>query len=77
LDDILRKGCFKPEAHKKGVAEGEILPLMWVFTYKFDEDSYLTKFKTRLVVRGLKDAFMSLNIYNAGVNARYERRDIP
>jgi hypothetical protein len=25
---------------------------MWVFTYKFDKDSYLTKFKARLVVRG-------------------------
>jgi hypothetical protein len=25
---------------------------MWVFTYKFDEDGYLTKFKARLVVRG-------------------------
>jgi hypothetical protein len=52
IDDILRKGCFKPEAHEEGVTEGEILPLMWVFTYKFDEDGYLTKFKARLVVRG-------------------------
>jgi hypothetical protein len=25
---------------------------MWVFTYKFNEDGYLTKFKARLVVRG-------------------------
>ncbi|KAI1508242.1 Pol protein [Pyrenophora tritici-repentis] len=52
IDDIMRKGCFKLEAHEEGVAEGEILPLMWVFTYKFDEDGYLTKFKARLVVRG-------------------------
>jgi hypothetical protein len=52
FDDILRKGCFKPEAQIEGVAKGEILPLMWVFTYKFDEDGYLTKFKARLVVRG-------------------------
>jgi hypothetical protein len=28
------------------------LPLMWLFTYKFDSDSYLLKFKARLVVRG-------------------------
>jgi hypothetical protein len=48
----LRKSCFKPEAHKEGVAKGEILLLMWVFTYKFDEDSYLTKFKARLIERG-------------------------
>jgi len=25
---------------------------MWVYTYKFDEDGYLIKFKARLVVRG-------------------------
>ena len=33
-------------------AEAQILPLMWVFTYKFDEDGYLYKYKARLVVRG-------------------------
>jgi hypothetical protein len=26
-----------------------ILPLMWVFEYKFDDDGYLLKFKSRLV----------------------------
>ena len=25
---------------------------MWVFTYKFDKDGYLLKYKARLVVRG-------------------------
>ena len=25
---------------------------MWIFTYKFDKDSYLLKHKARLVVRG-------------------------
>ena len=30
----------------------EILPLRWVFSYKFNEDGYLYKFKARLVVRG-------------------------
>ena len=29
-----------------------VLPVMWVFTYKFDEDGYLIKYKARLVVRG-------------------------
>ena len=29
-----------------------ILPLMWVFTYKLNEDGYLLKYKVRLVVRG-------------------------
>ncbi|KAJ5827623.1 hypothetical protein N7447_001845 [Penicillium robsamsonii] len=30
----------------------QILPLMWVFTYKFDADGYLVKFKARICVRG-------------------------
>jgi hypothetical protein len=30
----------------------QILPLMWVFTYKFNEDGYYIKAKARLVVRG-------------------------
>ncbi|KAI1668013.1 Pol protein [Pyrenophora tritici-repentis] len=30
----------------------DAVPLMWVFTYKFDEDGYLLKYKARLVVRG-------------------------
>ena len=29
-----------------------ILPLMWVFTYKLDEDGYLLKVKARLIVHG-------------------------
>jgi hypothetical protein len=28
FDDILRKGCFRPEAHKESITKGEILPLM-------------------------------------------------
>ena len=30
----------------------QILPLLWVFTYKFDTDGYVTKFKARICVRG-------------------------
>ena len=30
----------------------EILPLMWVYTNKFDKDGYFLKAKARLVVRG-------------------------
>jgi reverse transcriptase-like protein len=29
-----------------------LLPLLWVFKYKFDSDGYLTKFKARLCARG-------------------------
>jgi hypothetical protein len=30
----------------------QILLLIWVFTYKFNEDGYYIKAKARLVVRG-------------------------
>ena len=30
----------------------KLLPLMWVFTYKFDDDDYLIKYKARIVARG-------------------------
>ncbi|KAL1974702.1 hypothetical protein VTN31DRAFT_4906 [Thermomyces dupontii] len=30
----------------------QIIPLMWIFSYKFDDDGYLVKFKARLVARG-------------------------
>ena len=47
------KGCFAATAVTAATAaEAQILPLMWVFTYKFDEDGYLYKYKARLVVRG-------------------------
>jgi hypothetical protein len=43
-------GCFKTILATE--ADTQILPLMWVFTYKFDEDGLLYKYKARLVVRG-------------------------
>ncbi|KAF7573884.1 hypothetical protein PtrM4_055070 [Pyrenophora tritici-repentis] len=44
------KGCFKTTSAT--VVDSQRLPLMWVFTYKFDEDGLLYKYKARLVVRG-------------------------
>ena len=29
-----------------------LLPLMWIFKYKIDSDRYITKYKSRLIVRG-------------------------
>lgn len=50
--EIWSKGCFAETAHTAMTADAEVLPLMWVFTYKFDEDGYLCRFKARLVIRG-------------------------
>ena len=44
------RGCFKTVSAAE--AASQALPLMWVFTYKFDEDGLLYKYKGRLVVRG-------------------------
>ena len=52
LDSCWAKDCFKRTEATSTTADAEILPLMWVFTYKFDEDGYLYKYKARLCVRG-------------------------
>lgn len=52
LNDCWKKHCFKSTEVTVATAETEVLPLMWVFTYKFDEEGYLYKFKARICVRG-------------------------
>ena len=51
INEIVKKGCFLPGEQGK-LDNAEVLPLMWVFTYKFNENGFLHKFKARLVVRG-------------------------
>ena len=34
------------------IASQTVLPLLWMFTYKFDTDGYLLKYKARICVRG-------------------------
>jgi hypothetical protein len=48
--DLQDRGTFiqVPESD----AVGFVIPTKWVFTYKFDEEGYLLKYKARLVVRG-------------------------
>jgi hypothetical protein len=51
---LVNKGTFEyiHESHIKIDDSTPLLPLMWVFTYKFDQDGYLLKHKARLVARG-------------------------
>jgi hypothetical protein len=49
---IWSKSCFAKTAKTEPTADGEVLPLMWVFTYKFNNDRYLYKYKACLVVCG-------------------------
>ena len=50
LRNLLRKRTWTL-IHRETV-NTQILPLKWVFTYKFDEDGYLLKCKARICVRG-------------------------
>ena len=44
---------------------GQVLPLKWVFTYKFDEAGYLIRYKARLCVRGDFQHYNGDDIYTA------------
>jgi hypothetical protein len=44
-----QRSTFKPTTRPTGK---QVLPLMWVFTYKCDQDGYLVKYKARLCIRG-------------------------
>jgi hypothetical protein len=53
LADIKRKKSYIIVDELEAQAQNrQILPLMWVFTYKFDKDGHYIKAKARLVVRG-------------------------
>jgi hypothetical protein len=52
MDDCWKKECFQNTKATTFTADAEILPPMWVYTNKFDEDGYFLKAKARLVVRG-------------------------
>ena len=53
FDELWRQQTFIPVALADIPQElRQILPLLWVFKYKFDTDGYLDKFKARICVRG-------------------------
>lgn len=51
-------------------SEIKAIPLTWVFTYKFDTNGYLTKFKARLCVRGDLQLRTDKETYAATLAAR-------
>ena len=51
FQDLERRGTFQPVSKNEAKkAKAFIIPTMWVFTYKFDSDNRLAKYKARLVV---------------------------
>jgi hypothetical protein len=49
--DLDRQGTFWTVPIQEAIGHF-IIPVMWVFTYKFNTNGYLVKFKARLVVHG-------------------------
>jgi hypothetical protein len=70
--DLERKDTFTavPLAETKGAF---VVPLMWVYSYKFDTDGFLKKFKARLVVRGDLQRSKNEETYAATLAARVFR----
>ena len=57
MKKVLEKGTWRVIDRAK--SRGKILPLKWVFLYKFDESGHLVKCKARICVRGdLQDAHL-------------------
>ena len=55
----------------RSAASGQLLPLKWVFSYKFDEDGFLESCKARVVVRGdMQDTESLQSTYAATLAAR-------
>ena len=59
---LQNKGMFESIHLTPQIASQTVLPLLWVFTYKFDTDGYLLKYKARICVRG--DLQPQSNLYD-------------
>ncbi|EDN10858.1 predicted protein [Histoplasma mississippiense (nom. inval.)] len=49
-DSITQRNTY--EVVSRPSKDTPVIPLCWVFTYKFDDDGYLVKFKARICIRG-------------------------
>jgi len=67
--DLERRDTFR-HVSKTSAITADILPLMWVFIYKFDTDGFLSKFKARICVRGDLQAPTQHDTYAATLAAR-------
>jgi len=51
LDSLRQKQTYEVTDYPRD-RSNQVLPLLWVFAYKFDQDGYLIKLKARICVRG-------------------------
>ena len=52
FEALLAKGTFKYIKASEIDSKAQVIPLMWIFTYKIDQDGSLLKYKAQLVVQG-------------------------
>jgi hypothetical protein len=53
----------------------QVLPLLWVFAYKYDQDGYFIKLKARICVRGDLETILHEEKRAATLAARTARMD--
>ena len=68
IEALKRHGTWRPA--NRPSAHGKVLPLTWVFKYKFKDDGFVSKFKARVCVRGDLQFWGSENTYAATLVAR-------
>ena len=71
-DSLLAKGTFE-EVAIKDTNNAYIILNMWLYTYKFDTDDFLERYKVRLVIRGDLTRFIYEDIYTATLISRVFR----
>jgi hypothetical protein len=72
IKNLKAKGTFE-EVDRPSDVSKQVLPLTWVFTYKFDEDGFLVKYKARICVRGDLQIVTTEEKYSATLAVRTAR----
>jgi Reverse transcriptase (RNA-dependent DNA polymerase) len=67
IEDLKKKETFKMVETPQAT---HIMPLKWVFHYKFDTDGYLLKYKTRICARGDLQRLVLTDTYAATLAAK-------
>jgi hypothetical protein len=73
IQDLEKRGTWQLIDSESLNSSIRPLPLKWVFTYKFDTDGYLDRFKARICVRGDLQPFSNQDNYAATLAAKVFR----
>ena len=52
LTNLANIKTFKEIDISEYFIKADLLPFIWVFKYKTDSDNYITKYKSKLIVKG-------------------------